>query len=165
MRREDVEQRARELFQGGLHCAEVALLSTLEGADPELAARLGEWAPKAATAFGGGVARSKKGLCGALSGGLIALGLLRGRNSAETGWDELALLAESVRARFVEEFGCTRCGVILEKLGPQEGMGKCVALTATTAGLFYEALTQENKPARAQPCCGCGAGGGTASAG
>ena len=151
MNRQDVEARTEDLFRGGLHCAEAVLQAVLEGQGLDTAA----CSPRAATAFGGGVGRSKKGLCGALSGGLIALGQLRGRGGPQESWDEVAALAEALRQRFATEFGCTRCFAVLEKLGAQERMDKCVRLTGRTAGMVHEALSGDSADRPAQ-ACGCG---------
>lgn len=149
MNSQQVEERAVELFENGLHCAEAVLVAVLEGQGLPL-----EGAPRAASAFGAGVGRSKKGLCGALSGGLIALGLAQGRDSAAERWDEVAARAEEVRAWFAGEFGCTRCGVVLDKLGPQEGNDKCIRLAGRTAARFHEVLGAPTA-ARTAPDCGC----------
>ncbi|OGR35765.1 MAG: oxidoreductase [Desulfovibrionales bacterium GWA2_65_9] len=152
MNREQVEQRAEELFQGGLHCAEAVLAAVLEGQGQ--GQNVTGVSPRAASAFGGGVGRSKKALCGALSGGLIALGLLQGRDTPDEKWDAVAVAAEAVRSRFEAGYGCTTCGEVLERLGPQEGMDKCIRLAANTASLFHDAL---NNPAStgAAAACGC----------
>lgn len=149
--REDVEARTEELFRGGLHCAEAVLQAVLESQGLDAA----QCSPHAATAFGGGVGRSKKGLCGSLSGGLIALGQLRGRRGPQESWDEVAATAEALRQRFATEYGCTRCFAVLEKLGPQERMDKCIRLAGHTAGMVHEALSKgsASRPAQA---CGCG---------
>lgn len=148
MNSQQVEQRAMDLFEGGLHCAEAVLTAVLEGQGLPTDA-----APRAASAFGAGVGRSKKGLCGALSGGLIALGLAQGRNTGKEPWDEVAARAEAVRAWFAGEYGCTRCNVVLEKLGPQQGNDKCVRLSGRTAARFHEVLNA-SAPAPAM-ACGC----------
>lgn len=150
MNREQVEQRTEELFRGGLHCAEAVLQAVLESRGVGAA----EVSPRMATAFGGGVGRSKQGLCGALSGGLIALGALQGRDTPDGKWDAVAAAAASVRARFEAEQGCTDCGEVLERLGPQEGMLKCIRLAGHTAGMFHEALDQPAS-AGAAAACGC----------
>lgn len=75
--------------------------------------------------------------------------------------------AEAVRAWFADEYGCTRCGVVLEKLGEQQGNGKCIALAGRTAARFHAVLnadapgvaaacscTASQRPA-AQTGCGC----------
>lgn len=150
MTREEVEARTVELFEGGLHCAEAVLQALQEDQG-------GAAIPtRAATAFGGGVGRSKKGLCGALSGGLIALGLAQGRDSGGEKWDAVAAKADALRVWFKDEYGCTRCEAVLEKLGPQEGMDKCIRLAGRTAGAFYEAL---HAPASQEKAAACGCSG------
>lgn len=166
MERQDVEQRAEALFRSGLNCAESVLAAVLagQGLEPEGVTRLG-------TAFGAGVGRSKAELCGALSGGLIALGYLQGRRSGEEGWDDVAALAAGVRRRFEAEHGCTACAAVLAALGPQEGDEKCIRLSAKTAGYFHEALSnpQAMETQHAAAPCGCstrqGAPASTANAG
>jgi len=168
MNRQEVEARTEELFRGGLHCAESVLQALLESQGVGEA----EFSPRVATAFGGGVGRSKKGLCGALSGGLMALGYLRGRSTPQESWDEVAATADALRQNFASEYGCTRCFVVLEKLGPQERMDKCIRLAGRTAGMVHDALAADASAAQTQACdcadlhakpaaaaesaCGCG---------
>lgn len=151
MNRQDVAARAEELFRGGLHCAESVFQAVLEsqglaGADIS---------PRVASAFGGGVGRSKQELCGALSGGLMALGRLRGRSTPQEPWDEVAATAEALRLRFATEYGGTRCADVLEKLGPQERMDKCIHLAGRAAGMIHDALAAETSfgPAKSCGCC------------
>lgn len=153
MNRNNVEQRTEDLFRDGLHCAEAVFQAVLEGAGAA------DVSPRVASAFGGGVGRSKLGMCGALSGGLMALGILRGRDDASQPWDETAELAEGLFLRFKADYGCTRCPAVLENLGPQDRMDKCIRLAGRTAGMVVEALSGaqgcEARPAK--PCgCGCG---------
>lgn len=153
METKEVEQRAQALFQSGLNCAEAVLAAVLAGQGVEecgQAARLG-------TAFGAGVGRSKEELCGALSGGLIALGYLRGRHGGAEGWDGLAALAAGVRDRFKAIHGCTSCASLLARFGPQERMDKCIRLTARTAGLFHDALQTPGAVETPAAACGCAA--------
>lgn len=152
MNRHEVEARTEELFRGGLHCAEAVLQAILEseGVDQK------EFSPRVASAFGGGVGRSKKALCGALSGGLMALGYLRGRDSGQESWDGIAATADALFNRFKADYGCSRCGTVLENLGPQEKMDKCVRLAGRTAGMVHEALAEDSPSCPAQACgCGC----------
>ncbi len=153
MNRQNVEARAEELFRGGLHCAEAVFQALLES---EGAADV---SPRVATAFGGGIGRSKLGMCGALSGGLMALGILRGRDDASQPWDESAELAEGLFLRFKGDYGCTRCPAVLENLGPQDRMDKCIRLAGRTAGMVADALAGTlagNCEARPAQACGCG---------
>jgi len=130
-----VEARATELFRSGLHCAEAVLQAVMEGQG-----RTGV-SPRAATAFGGGIGRSKTGPCGALSGGLIALGLVLGRDRPDRAkWDAAAALAAALQGWFAAEFGGPRCGAVLERLGPQERDAECIRLAGRTAGRVHALL-------------------------
>jgi C_GCAxxG_C_C family probable redox protein len=74
VRLEDILSENLELFRGQkLNCAEAVLCSMMQfwGED-------GDFAPRIATAFGGGIC-GRQGLCGALTGGLMAIGLKLGR--------------------------------------------------------------------------------------
>jgi len=148
-----VEERAYEIFQGGMHCAEAALAAILES--EEGSADL----VRAASAFGAGVGRSREELCGALSGSLIALGLLQGRTSPREPWDNVAGMAREFRERFQAMHGCTACGELLEALGPQENMESCRRMTARTAGMMREIMDRGGLEIEARPCgcCACSA--------
>jgi len=150
MNKQDVEARTEELFRGGLHCAESVFQAVLESQGVG-----GAGCARVASAFGGGVGRSKQELCGALAGGLMALGQLRGRSTPQEPWDEVAATAEALRQRFDTQNGGTRCSAVLEKLGPQERMDKCIRLAGRTAGMVHEALATDTDAAQAQ-ACGCG---------
>ena len=63
---ESVPERAGRLFYSGLNCAQAVLQATAGVDDPALMSM--------AKAFGGGIGNSKC-LCGALTGGVMALGL------------------------------------------------------------------------------------------
>ncbi|WP_243439821.1 C-GCAxxG-C-C family protein [Fundidesulfovibrio soli] len=145
-----VEQRTYELFQGGFHCAESVLAALLEASGAEA----GEFATKAATAFGGGMGRSKEETCGAITGGMLALGVLQGRTGPGQCWDNIAARAAEFREKVRAITGHTRCRDVLEALGPQENMEKCKRLTASSAGILHELL---EKPGPCIPAgtCGC----------
>lgn len=82
-------EKAGTLFDGGYNCAQAVLQATTGRSDPELLAM--------AEAFGGGIGKSGC-LCGAVTGGVMALGLLgKGRRNGE------------LVARFREQFRTTCC--------------------------------------------------------
>ena len=151
METREVEQRAQALFENGFNCAEAVLTAVLAGQGIEDSAE----ATRLGTAFGAGVGRSKEELCGALSGGLIALGYLQGRCRGSERWDGLASLAAGVRDRFKALHGCTSCSDLLTRFGPQEDMDKCIALSAVAAGLFHEALRDPDSVKAPAVVCGC----------
>lgn len=67
-------ERARELFSSGFYWAESVLLAVAEALDIQ-----SDIFPKIAPGFCSGIARSG-GQCGALSGAIMGLGLITGRN-------------------------------------------------------------------------------------
>ncbi len=111
---------AADLMGNGFHCAEAVAWSVLAALqeNPEQAAAH-------ATAFGGGFGRSFEEACGALSGGLIAIGHLHGRRTPEGEWDLAAKLAAALRDRFVRDFGTTHCATLRERFGQERQMAEC----------------------------------------
>jgi len=153
MNREQVEQRTYELFQGGLICSESVLAAVLEASGVSADG----FTPRIATAFGGGVGRSREEMCGALAGGLMALGMIQGRAKAGENWDDVAAKASEFRERVRAITGHTRCRDVLDALGPQENMEKCKRLTASMAGILHELLEMSESVAPAKQCGCCAA--------
>jgi len=142
MIRPQVEKRVDEQFRAGFHCAEAVAQAIVEffGQGPVQAL------PGAATAFGGGLGRSHEDTCGALNGGVLALGCLMGRREPGADWGGVAELAAEFRRRFIREMGSTNCRAILERLGPQENSARCRELSVRTAGLLAELLVERGRP-------------------
>jgi C_GCAxxG_C_C family probable redox protein len=153
MNREQVEQRTYDLFQGGLMCSEAVLAAVLESSGVPAA----DFTPRIATAFGGGVGRCREELCGAISGGLMAMGMLQGRAKAGENWDGIAATASEFRDRVKALTGHTRCKDVLDALGPQQNMEKCKRFTASTAGILHELLALSEQVSTSQKCGCCGA--------
>lgn len=131
---------AAELFDNGFHCAEAVSWSVLKvlGKNPDLAAAH-------ATAFGGGFGRSFSEACGALAGGLIAIGDLHGRRAPGDDWDLPASLAAELRRRFVKDFGTTHCATLREGFGQDHQHEKCRNLVHRVAGTLLKLLTLEEE--------------------
>ena len=140
-KKSQVSQAAFEYHGSGFHCAEAMARAFMEvygnDSDPAI--------PKVASAFGGGVGRTKQELCGALAGGFIALGYLHGRREASDNWDELADMAAELRQNFESKHGVTHCAALLETFGPQENMMRCKQLTGETAGMLAEIIAAHSK--------------------
>jgi len=110
-----VGQRAGELFDRGMNCAQAVLQAATGRTDAELMAVAG--------AFGGGIGDSRC-LCGAVSGGVMALGL-RGKG------DKSGALV----AAFKADHRVTCCKALSAPyrwLGPQH-LAHCRRLTVKTA--------------------------------
>jgi C_GCAxxG_C_C family probable redox protein len=99
------EDEAKRLFDGGFNCAESVLLATSRERFPQ---NIGTVIPRIATGFGGGIGRNGD-VCGALSGGVMAIGLATGRDSSEESRDPCYLAVDRFYSDFVREFGTCKC--------------------------------------------------------
>ncbi|WP_263833447.1 C-GCAxxG-C-C family protein [Sulfurospirillum oryzae] len=106
--RETVEQKALEYFSSGYVCSEAVLKTIAEkhGIDSPLI-------PAIATGFGSGLARSENGLCGAFSGGVMALSLLQGRSNVGEPKDPLYHNVQAFKENFEKAFGSCECAKLL----------------------------------------------------
>ncbi len=116
------EDRIQQIYDSGFNCAESVLkacqeLYQLPGT---------EMVPKAASGFGGGIGR-KGSVCGALSGGILALGLAMGRMDPHdaAARDRIYAKARELSERFEREFGTVLCANLTQcDLGTPEGQKK-----------------------------------------
>lgn len=96
-----------------------------------------------ATGFAGGVGETYQELCGALSGGVMVIGGLFGREHFdEDDWPALTLAAR-YRERFLSEFGYTECGRLREQVVyAPDGLGSCSALVERAASILLNVLDE-----------------------
>ena len=101
--------RAVVLFGSGFNCAE-AVLTVLCGRMKKLGRSYSGVVPSVATGFGGGIGRSG-GICGALSGVVLALGLMVRHERAEDFERKYKVydLVSRVVRDFEREFGSSCC--------------------------------------------------------
>ena len=126
-RAEKVADEAEGLFRSGkMHCAEAVLEAIRTNFLPETPAEV----IGLAAGFGGG---SGSGcLCGAVSGGTLALGLALKGDRKRT-----AQLTKDLHHWFKQEYGATCCKLITTK-----GKSGCPLLTGRVAGKVAEMLMQ-----------------------
>ncbi len=98
-----VSKRSRELFDEDLYCAESVLLSIAEYKNIKSGL-----IPKIATGFCSGVSRTC-GMCGAISGGIMALGLFFGRDSGTESTEKCYFLVQELLEIFEKRFGSSNC--------------------------------------------------------
>jgi C_GCAxxG_C_C family probable redox protein len=98
-----VAQRSEELFRQGFCCAESVLLAIAESRGLK-----SELIPKIATGLCGGVGRSG-GLCGAVSGGVLALNMVAGRSHPSQSPEANHRLVRALLSQFEAKFGTTTC--------------------------------------------------------
>jgi arsenite methyltransferase len=122
----------------GFHCAEVIAKTTLE----MFSGKPHPEATKAASIFGGGIGGSTEELCGAFTGGVIALGYLLGRDAPGDNMRDAAALVKEFKSRFQTQFGTLRCRDLLFTFDEQENPMGCVKLTAETSVILANMLNE-----------------------
>lgn len=120
-----VALEAEGLYRSGrMHCAEAVLAAIKNNFAPELPDEVVQMA----AGFGGG---SGSGcICGAVSGGTIALGLV-----LKTDKKRISANTRELHKWFKEQYGATCCKIVTQK-----GKGGCAILTGTVAGKVAELL-------------------------
>jgi len=138
MSRIKAEQLAQAHSESGLHCAESVALAITQLFCPEQT----EIACRMATGFGGGLAGSRQEACGALTGGVLAIGLLCGRTTPEQGREAAYQISTAYRERFMARFGATICQTLRDCFSTADTKTACRSLTAEAAGMLYDVLLE-----------------------
>jgi C_GCAxxG_C_C family probable redox protein len=79
--------------------------------------------------------------CGGLTGAVLALGIVCGRESGADDWEPSFATAKDLHERFTAEFGGACCRGIVRRFGGMEGVGRhehCAELTGRCAALVFE---------------------------
>jgi C_GCAxxG_C_C family probable redox protein len=141
MVKEEAEKKAFDYFQSGFHCAEAVSKTITELFAKESSSDIS----KVASGFGGGIGRTHEDVCGALTGGVIALGYLFGRIKPGESFQDAWELSSEFRKRFIKKFGSANCQTILKGFGEQENNIKCKKLAANAAGMLSEIIIEREK--------------------
>ncbi len=124
----ETSDKAKNNFLSGISCSQSVFGAFAEeyGIDPELAYRI-------ASSFGGGIAHTG-GLCGAVTGSLMSLGLKYGKPRAMTPEEKgkLDAKAQEFMRRFQEENKSMKCRELLGyNVGIPEEKAECMAKGVT----------------------------------
>ena len=103
MAKEKVVESAKSYAAKGFLCSESVLLAISDWLEIQ-----NELIPKIATGFGAGIGRCGS-VCGAISGGIIALGLKFGRNDVKEQGVAPYWFGRELVERFEKEFGHVTC--------------------------------------------------------
>ena len=144
----DPVAKSGELFESGYMCAESVLLALCEhrGVESDLV-------PRAASGFCAGIARTS-GLCGAVAGAVMALGVFQGRNAPGDDKERIFALTARLLAEFKTRFGSCNCTELLGcDLGTPEGReefaaremrkNRCVPLTRGATEIVLKLLEEK----------------------
>lgn len=129
MKLSDIEKNAQAFFESGFNCAESISQAILEAFAEEGPKDI----PRVTSAFGGGVGGSHEGVCGAFTGGVIAIGYLLGRIRPTENVDAAKAIAAEFQKRYKKRYGTTNCGELLDKFGPQVNHHQCRDMVGKTA--------------------------------
>jgi C_GCAxxG_C_C family probable redox protein len=122
-------ERAATLFREGYNCAQSVLLTMFEHWNGKSAA-----IPKIATAFGGGIGRCGS-VCGALTGGVMALGIRYGTNEPSL---EKRLKAYELAQKFYKRFEKQHGSVLCRELVGYDLSNPAELEKANEANVFEE---------------------------
>lgn len=144
MQRDDLEKRAFDYHCNGFCCSEAISRTIID----HFAENPAGYPVNVASGFCGGVGGTHQDICGAFTGGVIAVGYLFGRTEQGRDLDTASAIICEFRRQFIEAFGSTNCALILERLGEQEKFIKCKQLTGKATGMLSDILVQANS----KPC-------------
>ncbi|MBI5969140.1 MAG: C_GCAxxG_C_C family protein [Deltaproteobacteria bacterium] len=136
MESKQIKKKVYSLYQSGFHCSEVISRTIMESFSEKVRPE----AVRAASAFGGGIAGSTEELCGAFTGGVIALGYLLGRDKPGENLMDCGAVTKEFKGRFLNQFGSLNCRVILEGFNHQDNPLGCVKLTAEASVILADLL-------------------------
>jgi C_GCAxxG_C_C family probable redox protein len=111
MSTEELCQKAVTYFRSGYNCAQSVVLTLAEHINPE---SKNELIPKIATGFGGGMGRCGS-VCGALTGGIMAVGIKYGTN--EPGVEKRTTAYANTQAlfkQFEKQHGSVMCRTLFK---------------------------------------------------
>ncbi len=100
---EQASQRSLDLFKSGFFCAESVLQAIAESQGIQ-----SDLIPKIASGFCSGISRTG-GMCGAVSGAIMGINLVAGRNSPDESLEVSYALTQKLISRFEEQYGSINC--------------------------------------------------------
>ena len=142
----EIRNRVYQVFRSGGHCAEAVSQTVLEVFSSQPVTT----PVRCAAGFGGGVGGTFEEVCGALSGGILALGLLLGRNDLNINRAALGEMTREFREQFLAEFGSSHCGTLKDGFAEKNEPLGCARLSAQAAvilaDMLYRFESQNNAP-------------------
>ena len=116
-------ERSRQLFDSGLFCAESVLQAAAEHFQIK-----SELIPRIATGFCSGLARTK-GTCGAVSGAILAINLISGRNTPEQSFETNYVHVQNFLKKFRDKYKTICCPELIPcDISTTEGLKRFRAL-------------------------------------
>ena len=132
----EIAHRAQDIFLAGANCAEAVWHACAEGlgVDPEKL----QFGNRLAGGFGGGL--GVEDLCGAVAGGIMALGYLYGRCPGEPRTPKLTSSCQEFCQQAKQELGSLHC----RDLRDPNDRGRCGLIVAKTAQILWEQIKRDH---------------------
>ncbi len=140
MENQEIKEKVYHYYSEGFHCAE-AIIKTVE----ELYPSDTKLSCKVASGFCGGIGKCHQDFCGALAGGLMALGHIYGRDKGGYDISKIVFLSSELRQLFLNKFGSTVCCHILENIEEMPEIQNCKDVTTETAILLHTLIKDTQK--------------------
>lgn len=135
----EARNKAGNYFKEGYNCAEAVFLTYRELLAPELDPSL----VSLMTGFGGGLGESGC-MCGALTGSITALNMIKARSTNQTSRDEAYQLAREFTDKFTEKYGATCCRALNPyPFETKEHLTNCLKITGNTSKMLAEFLEEK----------------------
>jgi C_GCAxxG_C_C family probable redox protein len=135
----EARNKAGNYFKEGYNCAETIFLTYRELLAPDVDPSM----VRLMTGFGGGLGESGC-LCGALTGSITALNMIKGRASNSVSRDEAYRLAKEFTAVFEEKYGATCCRALNPfPFETKQHLTNCLKITGNTSKLLMEFLQEK----------------------
>ena len=141
MNENKVKEDVLNYYAKGHHCAESIAMAILDIFDQQSAENSG----KLASGFWKGIGKSTEDVCGAVSGGVIALSSLYGRKKGDENIEKLCVIATEYRKRFIEQFGSTICHKLIDEVEKRDDLESCRSLTANAAVILFSLIREHNE--------------------
>ncbi len=140
-RADRAEELASEFYAQGYHCGESVVRAINEIAGEPLPAEVMRMASGFCEGLGG-----SRCVCGALAGGVMATGILSGREAATDRWEPSYDAAAELRSRWVDDQDAETCDEVVSRIGgmrlPQR-WAHCTLLVGRTARWVVEIAERE----------------------
>ena len=102
--------------------------------------RLHPQSVRMATGLGGGLGGTHQEMCGALSGGVLVIGGLLGRQNLEQDDEPAYSQAARFRERFLADLGDTQCAPLRERVQAPDGPESCDEIVERAATILLDLL-------------------------
>jgi len=135
----EARNKAGNYFKEGYNCAEAIFLTY----QPLLAPEIDPSLVRLFTGYGSGVGESGC-MCGALTGSIAALNMIKGRTTNQLSRDEAYELAKEFTDRFTEKYGVTCCRALNPyPFETKEHLVNCLKITGNTSKIMMEFLLEK----------------------